>query len=282
MKRFNQFLEEKKKKKVVVVDVAPTHGSHSTEKTSKKLKEDNSSTVTSHPTHGAHSVGKLDDWLKVNDNEHVGDNHAEQEISLHAHYKLDNLPDEHRRAIKKYTEYSANLNRHLINKEAGKEKPTDDEYGAEQHEQHETHAKHISEGLQHTHLPYSLTVYHGCGFNPNEFANQSSERTIKMPAFTSTTINKNKAVQFSKTLNYDKEPDKHIMAIHLPKGHKGVHYVGKESEYDNERELLMDKGAKLKIHPEPEIHHVSYEDNYHGRTTLPPGKYHIWHATPVD
>lgn len=58
-------------------------------------------------------------------------------------------------------------------------------------------------------------------------------------------------------------PVRHILKIHVPKGHPGA-YVAPHSQHPHEREFTLPPGTKMHIHHEPE-----YCDKTHSM---------VWHA----
>lgn len=274
MKSFVQFLEEKKKKKVVVVDVLPVHGEHAqTKKNKKKLKE--STIVDTPPVHGEHSKPKkLDEFLDHNPNEHLGKTFEEVNNTLSKHYDHKDLSEDHRNAVNDYTDYSGSHNSHLINKETGKESDVSDVTKGV----YDRRTKHLNDMISKQKAPKEYTVFHGTGFDPDKFASQSSDRTIKIPAFTSTSTNPATAARFARDTEYKIGSAKHILRIKIPEGSSISRHIGSNSQFPKEHETLMKNGVKLKIDEKPELYHNTYENNPDYRD----GTYHVWNATVQD
>jgi hypothetical protein len=57
---------------------------------------------------------------------------------------------------------------------------------------------------------------------------------------------------------------KHVVQVHVPKGSHGI-YTGANSEYDNEKEYILHKDAKIAVHPTPEIDHENKVVKWKGK-----------------
>ena len=287
MKNLISFIieSEKSKKdseKSTIVKSLPLHGKHADPeikiKRYRNVKKDVSSTpVHAYPTHGQHSGRKnrkfvIEDesispkrymeWHDKNDNSHLGNNNEEVQTKLHEHHNTATHTEE----IKEYTKHSNPLNRYLIDKSHARHTNESHEFNSK----HEDMAENLDKQLRNHSLPHDLNTYHGCGFNPDHFAKQNENRSITLPAFTSTSINKHLATKFSHRISDEYDPDgqHHIIHFHIPTGHPGK-YIGKDSQFDNEKEFLLPKDTKWKISEKPEKY-------------IKDGDIHInvWHAHP--
>lgn len=57
---------------------------------------------------------------------------------------------------------------------------------------------------------------------------------------------------------------KHVAKIHIPAGSHGV-YAADHSEYNNEKEHILHKNARISFHPEPTVDHETKTVLWHGR-----------------
>ena len=282
MKKFKEFI---KKSKHTLITVDPIHGSHSGNKEPVL--------VTAKPTHGKHSQvdeevkfagapESLADFRTHNANPHLGTHVDAAGFQLEHSHNLDELP--HKRALKDYS-YDSTVNGHLIAKAKGVD------YYHPDHKAHSTikglatpkewesytkrlpkmkraadeQIKHMDSNLKTHKLDHDLNVFHGLGgWHPGHEASKSPTRTVKLPGYTSTSLNPNKGFSFAKK----QEGIKHILHIHLKKGQSGT-YFGTRSEYPEEHEMLLPRNAVLKIGKHP--------DKYQSG----PEKTHVWHAHVV-
>lgn len=274
MKKFKEFI---KKPKVVVVDALPVHGLHAQpKKKKKKLKE--STVVDTQPVHGEHAKAKpFSEFYNKNENSHLGETHEDVNEKLSNHYDHESLPQEHKDAISGYTDYSSDHNRHLINKELGNDSFYNLDWETREH--YDRRTNHLNNMISNDKSPEEYTVYHGTGFNPDKFAKESTDRTIKMPAFTSTSTNPKTAAKFAKSIDYTLGSPRHILRIKIPKGSSISRHIGKNSSYPKEHETIVKNGLKLKIAENPEVYHHEYDDK---NPQFDEGKYHVWNATVVD
>jgi hypothetical protein len=140
---------------------------------------------------------------------------------------------------------------------------------------------HLDEALDKYSLGSGLHTYSGVKFNPEEEADEDGH--LFLPAFTSTSIDKNIARSFADDTTHHTDGEgythHHIIHFDLKKGQKGM-YVGRHpdvepdgqlSEHPNEHEFILPRNIKIKIHPD---HDVYDDDEYDKR-------YHIHHATIV-
>lgn len=205
-------------------------------------------------------------WFHNHDeNASYGANPIEQGAELHNWQDNDPL-EQHTRA---YSRHSADLNKSLLDHGLrGREHPKKffDELHAFDLQKLDTEVgKHK--------LDHPLHTYSGVGFHPGKLAAQHPEGHVTLPAYTSTSLDKNVAKGFADTAGYVKDKgtplDKHIIHFKLPKGQRGK-FIGKNSEYPGEQEYLLPRNTKIKIHPKPKM-------------VKRLGKiYHVWTAHPID
>ena len=110
--------------------------------------------------------------------------------------------------------------------------------------------------------------------------NSSSVIKAKLPAYTSTSLRRTVASSFARPLSdYTDSEDKHLIKIHIPAGSKHGVYIAPTSQLKSENEFLLNKGKKIHIHPEPEIHeHLGIKHPKTGELS----KTYIWHAKIVE
>lgn len=261
MKKFKEFLKGKSKSsKPTLITAQPVHGAHAVEKPSKKeIKEE-----------------RMDhkDWLSRHENNHIGAN-------VHAvHNALNKTKDEFdkhkaRDSIQHYTSSSFGMNRELIQVAAGhgsrhtsseKDPQSYKDAAARNKAAHDKHVANIDRHIHNSPLEHDLHVYHGTDrFHPGREAAKNKDNKIHLPAYTSTSIHKDIARGFSVSGD-DNDNGHHVIHIHLKKGQKAA-YVGNNSTMAEEKEAILPRNTKLKIHPEP--------------TKLNDGT-HVWHAHVTD
>lgn len=229
---------------------APVHGGHASPK--KEVKE-------AYGDHGP-AFQHLGSYLDAHENHHLG-NHLEE-----VHSKLDHkLEDWQKHPQKdhlfKYSTNSADLNRYHINKASGQAlSHQESEHEKYTSSRHEEHTKHLDKALKKSKLKHDLHVYHGLkGWHPGDEARKGNGH-IRLPSYTSTSIDKSIAANFANTA--DHRGEKHILHIHMKKGQHG-HYLGSHSDFSNEKEMLLPRGTILKVHPKSTKH----------------GSVRVWHAT---
>lgn len=291
MKTFLQFISQKLlrgaprfKGTPVVVD---THGSHAQDKALHKKSRTKApeahasqSTSLSHPkkerVDEAWSIKKTKKWKSFgqwesnNDNHHLGGDRDEIENHLEKKYPPSNVRD-HWDAVDMYTTSSRHVNRTLLKHyEAGYDDPP---------KVNEHNIQKLDQAIGHNKLKHDLHVYSGVGFHPGEKCEMCPKGTLHLPAYTSTSVCKRTASNFSHAIEgttdkYNHEPVNHVLHIHLKKGQKGL-YVGKNSGYDqNEYEYILPRHTTLKVHPKPS---VVPEGGHAGNDY----KTYVWHAHVV-
>jgi hypothetical protein len=167
--------------------------------------------------------------------------------SLKSHYSnFDNTDKEH---IKTYTNSSWRINGTLLRGKTGVEHPD-----------HDDKVKGIDHLLSKHAAPHDMHVYTGVDDNHplHDIESKHKEHNLIHPGYTSTSISKSRAEGFAKSTN----TDKHVLKIHVPAGHPGA-YIDHLSANKGEKEFLLPRGTKLKVHPNPEVHHDLYGDKIH-------------------
>jgi hypothetical protein len=245
--------------------VVDSHGSHAQDKTPDKKRLDEK---REEPNSGVKpkNYSWSDEWEKANDNSQLGESTYHVDKHLTSTYPHDHFREEHNSAVKQYTEWSHKLNHHLINSYQDGKDP------GETFEKH--NIRHLDDVLHERHLKHDLHVYSGVGFHPGEEAAKDPENKLHLPAYTSTSVHKTTAFQFTKSQpDNNGERHNHLLHIHLKPGQKG-NYFGHRAAFGNEYEFLLPRNTTLKLHPKPSV--------------LPPGTHHtnghptyIWHAHVV-
>lgn len=206
--------------------------------------------------------------------------------SLFNHQKGDDSDhvNKHALGFQDYTDESEGLNHFLFGGPEAK--------GATSLEKttYNVKANNLHDSIKEHSIPHDIHVYAGTGFSPGRHikydehgkADLTKPLKVKMPAFTSTSIDPDVAMNFAKQDRkhhnneyaagrvglYDMVP-RNIIKIHVPKGASGAYMHHHYSSLPEENEVLINKGAKLHIHPVPTV-----EANQIGVK-------HIWHARLV-
>jgi len=161
------------------------------------------------------------------------------------HNKLTNhytFNDDHKEALKQYTGGSSvPINKHIM----GHSNRYDDS----------KIPGRIKEALVQHETPHDFAVHTGMTRSaikqmyqaPGE--NKHGHFHIHLPAFTSTSLRRDIARDFSKE---DEEENRHYVTIHVPKGSHGA-YVSHVSEHPDEYEFILHPGAKIHIAKQPRI-----------------------------
>jgi hypothetical protein len=155
------------------------------------------------------------------------------------HYNFSNKKDLHN--IKNYTAGDTQSN-YLWNKHAGTDK---------RHAGTDKQVNSLNNTLKIHKTPHDMTVYSNSKMDPREKKN--AEGVVHHPAFMSTTIEKGFAKDWENTTRRERQPngviprDKHVLAIHVPKGSHGA-YVDHLSELPGQSEFILPKAANLKYH----------------------------------
>lgn len=221
MKKFSQIRADNKKQAV------------------KKLYKNAPSLPTSM---GRHSLPKNDKKKPVNENEYN-----------YLHDEKSKVTDPNQiEAIKDYTTASYNINQPL---HEGEEVP----------DFKKKTLRHLNDMFDDktTHVGEEHIVYTGLNGTGVRLFNQIEPdskgfRRVKQKAFTSTSTDKDVATDFT---TKDDNGTRHVLRIKVPADHPSVNishhshfYTDPEKPHlESEREILLDRGTLLKIHPTP--HH---------------------------
>lgn len=261
MKTYKQWL---KSIPPVVVNTVPVHGSHHAHR--KHSNDNEPVVVTATPVHGSHA--HRDPIIS----EHIDDSTPEHlQLEKEADSAHIRRSDKQAKAVEKYTYDSGGINRPLIHNatlgHSGYTKNTHD------------HITALDSVTDHVY-GHAHSLYHGAGFNPDSFASKHPDRHIKLPGFTSTSVDKDQAHKFARAYGTTDEHEvhnSHVLHIHTNSTDKGVPLMHHSSS-SNEKEVLLPRNTVLKVHHKPEI------DIQHRGT----GKYskthhvHYWHAEIVS
>ena len=242
MKTFREWL---KQIPPIVVNVVPVHGTHAT----PHDVNNGPVRVGVIPTHGSHS-SRLTENLEPTDAEY-------KKVSDDANRRHTKGTALHHVAVRSYTQKSYPINSSLLRGHF-------DDDGRQQTAKDLDHETEKEYGHEHT-------LYHGCGrdFNPGKFASKHPERHIKLPAFTSTSVNKKMATGFADT-GYVR----HILHIHMKATDKG-HPILHRSSIGNEHEVLLPRNTVLKVRPHSDKERIPNGELNHII-------YHHWHADIVS
>lgn len=190
--------------------------------------------------------------------------------------KIDNTHKDH---IHAYTRDSYQLNNYLHSKH-------EDPIWTQPHKFHDKQIDHLDDILSQHEAPQDMHVYTGLKANPlrkNEEHGISKQEDagdhIKgyLPSYTSTSLHPDIARRFTSVMP-DEDGYTHMLKIEIPKGSKHGMYVGHLSASPHEQEFLMQRGKRIHIHPEPEVHDLTDDDKISGFKK--PLK--IWHTRIVD
>lgn len=209
--------------------------------------------------HGKHSFkglneSTLDDWIGKNDNDHIGSNVKEQAEQLHNQHQLD---DEDKTNIKRYTSGSNVLNRKLYYNSIGN---SDIEENIDGHD-----IPKLDKSINRN-IGTNLSSYSGLRFDPTKDFNRAKRMNngiVKLPAYTSTSIDKNIAHRYAEPTGFSKT--RHIIHFHLDNDDNGT-FVGNHSAHPGESELLLPRNTRIKL-----LHEEELDDDG-------PVKTKIWHV----
>ena len=203
---------------------------------------------------------KTEDWLRK---------HHDNPFSVRTLTKqlLDDanpVSKEHSDTLTNYSGGASGIiNKKLIDDYHGK-KPDPDHPHSKEHIQKaiQKSVNNLDQITRHNRIRRQLRVYSGLGFDPSQHVN--SQGHLHMPAFTSTTHDKDVAYSFAQMNHRDGLTQaKHILHIHLMPHDNATHISGHSLSPD-EHETILPRNTTLKIHPEP--------------TILSDGT-HVWHST---
>lgn len=293
MQSFKKFLEEAKFNKGTIITAEPVHGGHSRPSKPK--------IITVEPVHGGHSrppqkikeenydnflrpkYDHLDDdgnqhasnFFHKNHNDHIGADIDVVHSALNSSEEdFHSLP--HSSALKEYSSGSWDTNHELLKKATGKRSSFEpNDFDSEQDKKNkkwksDLHNRHIDSLDASFHHPSAVLkqdvhVFHGTNkFNPGEEAKKGGG-SITLPSYISTSIAPRIASGFA-----GRYGDGHIIHIHLKKGQRAK-YLGTNSAFDHEKEMLLPRNSTIQIHPTPTVVH-------HGDGA----KTHIWHGHIVS
>ena len=208
----------------------------------------------------------------------------DQELSKH----YDHYSDQQEDHITKYSNGSGKLNDYLHERYRNPEK--------DHNPRHEKDIKKMDDVVYQHRTPSSMIVHSGVPESPHHiihgqggYENKEGGHVV-LPAYTSTSLSLKLASNFAKS---DKEANeylakkhnnpkflthkhhdmkdtvgfKHMLKIHVPKGHPGA-YVAHKSYYGHEYEHILPRETHIHIHHDPEFDHKN-------------GIVH-WHADIVD
>jgi hypothetical protein len=203
---------------------------------------------------GGH-YGDLSDWHEEYDNSHIG--HGGE---VHDHLvKHDKGTEADNSVVNDYTRDSSGLNRHLYNSHVDGEKHSESAGGI--------NVKAMDKAVGKTKLKHDMSTYSGTSFNPGKLAKAHPEGHLHLPAFTSTSLDKETAHGFA---TGDENEHKHVIHFHLKQG-QAIKYAEPHSENSGEHEVILPRNTTWKLHPRPD----TYEDHF-GQPTK------VWHAHPVE
>lgn len=112
---------------------------------------------------------------------------------------------------------------------------------------HHSVIKHLEDILSEKKAPKDLVVYSGTNlFHANKIR---SHDVVEHPSYLSTSL----ALPTASTFAANNQGD--IIKIHVPEGHPAA-YIGHISQHKGERELLLPKGLKLRIHHDKREYHL--------------------------
>lgn len=162
--------------------------------------------------------------------------------------KRHKFNENHKTAIRAYTEESfTKFNNHLYEKEKmnlGMEH--DSKTATSLH--NKALIKHLSSAISSNTAHKDIHTYTGLFHDPRKYFSKKETHThVKMPAFTSTSLDPDRAVKFAKK---HKDNVRHVLKINIPQ-HTRCGYVGDVSSHSYEKEMIIHHGAHLKIKNKP-------------------------------
>jgi len=160
-------------------------------------------------------------------NKHLGS--SDDEISKKLHSDNKNITREHEQAVKDHSFVSRHINSYLMQTDR-KLEPKKEE-----------HIKNMDDMIKKNPIQHHLNVYSGISWDPRNKLDDSGH--LYMPAYTSTTHNRDLANDFS----FDKSKDltSHLMHIHLKSGDPATH-ISKLSSVGGEKETIIGRDNKFK------------------------------------
>jgi len=193
--------------------------------------------VYKHPNHpdkafifsGSQNPIEFDSVNDAIDHEFDVGNSAEEKAyklhqSLSKHYSSQKFNKNHQQAIRDYSETHSNINDRLL------------QGNLESH--HNTYIGHLDDALSKVKTPDDMVVYTGTNKEHADIVRNNP--VVAHPSFLSASLMKKKAVNFAR------EKDGDVIAIHLPKESSGA-YIGHMSSNSEEYEFMLPRNKKLQI-----------------------------------
>jgi hypothetical protein len=214
--------------------------------------------VVLRPDHLTEEDHRMAKWsLDHSANAHLGSTKMKQGDALAWDHPIS---PEDRQHLHRYTKSSNSLNSELFRRHVEDHpEPNPASVPTKGGDSHHDVAA-LDKAVSHP-LKRDVHVYSGVRFNPGQVASRHPEGHIHLPAYTSTSLDRGVANQFADS--------GHILHVHLKAGDK-ARYLGADSHYTHEKEVLLPRHTTLKVHPEPTK--VKEE----GGNTV-----HVWHAHVV-
>lgn len=259
MLRFRHFISENRKE---LQAIQTAYGKHSLPPIKKPEEDEFSQEIEVHQ--GKHSlppVHKPSPGKLTEEKDPPSPKHAD----MVKHYAgLRTHAD--KRYVQDYTQSSWKLNKNL-HKAKGKVP-----------KMHAEHVAHLDSALHHFKTPKAMTVHSAVHTDVSKLKKgKDGHIAVRHHGYMSTSINHNISESFGKVFYHgkDRDPDfkevKHVLKIHVPKGHPGA-YVDHVSHNSGEKEFILPRGSKLKIHPKPVVKRLYAGSSEHTYT---------WHAKVV-
>ena len=196
-------------------------------------------------------------------------NQMQYNNDLNDHYKFDD--ERHVNEFDTYTGDSQELNEHLFST-----KGDHDKIDHKMLLSNDYNIKHLDAALDKHAAPKDFFVFSGIPFNPNEVKNDGGK--IHLPAYTSTSLNLDRAAYFAKRFSDHTNPENthiHILKINVPEGSKHGAYIAQYSRYNKgEHEFLMKRNSVIKVDRVPEVHEITNGDITN--------KLHVWNAHVIE
>lgn len=253
------------------------HGSHASKKqpdtkdlTRRPLKESEEPTPEMHEAlpHDNQHIVPYDEKLHKDHSEALGSDrkHGGDVVKklVEAHPTQESHPGHE--TMRSYTGSSSELNGHLYNrysdrnqfKRRAHESESEHKHRMRHYKEENKHYEHQAMlldkmGKDHP-LAHDTVVYHGAGFNVEHAASKDPERKLHAPSFLSTSTSKDVSMGFGSGSHDDGNgnPVKHMLRIHLPKGHPSIS-VGEQSRHPGEHEIILARHTTLKVAEKPKV-----------------------------
>ena len=172
------------------------------------------------------------------------------------HYKFEPT---HGAAIHEYTKGSRRINNHLYEMEKKSlGMPHDKNSVSDTYKKSVDHTlSKLKEALSVHKAKKDMHVFSGVPIDPRKYFDKSgSHTTVRMPAFTSTSLKQSIAENFTTNTSHNlkkgtmKKSEYHVLRIKVPKGSHGA-YVEHHSFFNNEHEFILHPGSHIKIAHKP-------------------------------